>query len=230
MKENQNNLVEMTKDARDCINSAHMRNGVRMIDPSTAYIEDTVEIEAGVVIYPNVILEGNCKIGADAIIGANSHLKNTVVGAGAHVRQSVAIDATIGEKTEVGPYAYLRPNASIGNECKVGSFVEVKNSNISDKTSVAHLAYIGDADVGRGVNIGCGVITANYDGKRKHRTTIGDHVFVGSNSNLVAPVKLGDGAFVAAGSTITEDLPSCALGIARARQVQKLNWVKPETP
>ena len=228
MKDNQVNLVEITKNMRERRNSAHIQNGVRMIDPSTVYIEETVEIEADVIIYPNVILEGNCKISAGAVIGANSHLKNTVVGAGAHVRQSVTIDAKIGAKTEVGPYAYLRPNAVIGSECKIGSFVEVKNSNINDDTSVAHLAYIGDADVGREVNIGCGVITANYDGKNKHRTVIGDHVFVGSNANLVAPVKLGDGAFVAAGSTITEDLPSCALGIARARQVQKLNWVKPE--
>jgi len=199
-----------------------------MIDPATTYIEDTVLIAPGVIIYPNVILEGCCEIDEGAIIGANSHLKNTVVGKGAHVSQSVAVDARIGANTVIGPFAYLRPNADIGEKCKVGSFVEVKNSKISDETSVAHLAYIGDADVGRKVNVGCGVITANYDGKNKHRTTIGDYVFVGSNSNLIAPVTVGDGAYIAAGSTITDDLQCNALGIARARQVQKLDWKKPE--
>jgi len=214
------------REMRERINAAHIKNGVRMIDPSTAYIDDTVEIDAGVLIYPNVILEGSCKISADAIVGANCHLKNTIVGERAHIRQSEAIDAEIGADTQVGPFAYLRPNARIGEKCKIGSFVEVKNSNINDGTSVAHLAYVGDADVGRKVNVGCGVITANYDGKSKHRTIIEDHVFVGSNSNLIAPVRLGEGAYVAAGSTITDDLPSCALGIARARQVQKLDWRK----
>ena len=219
-------LAEAVGHMRRRINERHMLNGVRMIDPATVYIDDMVEIEQGTVIYPGVILEGECKIGANVTIGANSHLTNTSVGAFAHIRQSVMSDSNIGAGTTVGPFAYLRPDSIIGEKCKVGSFVEVKNANVAAKSKIPHLSYVGDADVGTGVNIGCGAITANYDGKNKHRTVIGDGVFVGSNVNLVAPVKLGDGAFVAAGSTITKDVPSCALGIARARQEEKLDWNK----
>ena len=265
------------------INEKHISNGVRMIDSSSVYIGEEVEIEEGVLlypgvilegkckigskaiigagsnlkntvigvgvcvrqnvvidadeiteieegatIYPNVIMEGSCKIGAGATIGANSNLTNTTVGSGAYVRQSVLIDAIVGANTDVGPFAYLRPKANIGDKCKVGSFVEVKNSNIGDSSSVAHLAYIGDSDVGSKVNVGCGVITANYDGKNKYRTTIGDNAFIGSNSNLIAPVSIGDDAFVAAGSTITHDVPDGAMGIARERQIVKLGWKSPK--
>jgi len=219
-------LAEAVGHMRVRINDKHMSNGVRMIDPATVYIDDTVEIDAGVIIYPGVILEGICKIATGAVMGANTHLQNTVVGERAHIRQSVLVDAVVGASTEIGPFAYLRPGACVGEKCKIGCFVEVKNSNIANDSKVSHLAYVGDADVGQKVNIGCGVITVNYDGKNKHRTIIEDHAFVGSNANLVAPVKLGEGSFVAAGSTITKDLPSCALGIARARQEEKLNWVK----
>jgi len=213
---------------RNATNEKHMANGVYIIDPANVYIDEAAEIAAGVVIYPGVMLEGNCKIGEGAIIGANSNLTNTVVGAGAHIRQSVLIDAAVGPNTEIGPFAYLRPKANIGEKCKVGSFVEVKNSNINDGSSVAHLAYVGDSDVGRKVNVGCGVITANYDGKNKCRTTIGDNAFIGSNSNLIAPVTIGENAFVAAGSTITDDVPSGAMAIARERQTVKPDWKSPK--
>ena len=225
-KNTQAELAEAARHMRHRINTKHMLNGVRMIDPSTAYIDDTVEIEAGVVIYPNVILEGNCKISAGAYIGANSHLKNANIGAGAEIQQSVIMNSTVGAGTTVGPFAYLREDAQIGEACRIGNFVEIKKSNIGDGTKAAHLAYIGDADVGKNVNYSCGAITANYDGEKKHRTVIGDDAFIGSNSNLIAPVKIGEGALVAAGSTITDDLQSGSLGIARARQVEKLGRAK----
>jgi len=221
-------LAEAVGHMRDRINKKHMLNGVRMIDPSTVYIDDTVEIAQGAVIYPNVILEGNCKIGAGAIIGANSHIKDSKIEENAHIRHSILDNAVVGANTNVGPFAYLRPGAVIGAGCRIGNFVEVKNSNIGNKTNMAHLAYIGDADVGSGVNYSCGAITANYDGEKKHRTVIGDGAFIGCNSNLVAPITIGEGAFIAAGSTITKDIEEGALGIARPQQVQKANWKKPK--
>jgi len=219
-------LAEAVSLMQDRINERHMLGGVRMIDPRSVYIDDVVEIEAGVVIYPGVILEGNCKIGKDVIVGANSHLRNANISDNVCIMQSMIFDSIVGAGTQVGPFAYLRMNANIGDACRIGNFVEIKNSNIGDGTKAAHLAYIGDADIGRSVNYSCGAITANYDGKKKHRTTIGDGAFVGCNSNLVAPVTIGAGVMVAAGSTITADLQEKSLGIARARQVEKLNWVK----
>jgi len=219
-------LAEAVGFMRDRINKNHMLKGVRMIDPSTVYIDDSVEIAQDVVIYPNVILEGACKIGTGAIIGANSQVKDSIIKENAHIKHSVLDNAEVGANTNVGPFAYLRPGTVIGADCRIGNFVEVKNSKIGDKTAMAHLAYIGDADVGSGVNYSCGAITANYDGEKKHRTIIGDGAFIGCNSNLVAPVTIGEEAFIAAGSTITKDIEEGALGIARCQQVQKPNWKK----
>ncbi|MDR0272955.1 MAG: bifunctional UDP-N-acetylglucosamine diphosphorylase/glucosamine-1-phosphate N-acetyltransferase GlmU [Clostridiales bacterium] len=218
-------LAEAVGHMRARINARHMMNGVRMVDPASVFIDDSVKISRGAVIYPGVILEGFCEIKENAVI-VNSHLKDTIVRANASVRNSIADGAVVGAGTNVGPFAYLRPGALIGERCRIGNFVEVKNATIGDGTAMAHLAYIGDADVGCGVNFSCGAITANYDGKEKHRTTIGDGAFIGSNSNLVAPVNIGENAVVAAGSTITDDVPSCALGIARERQIVKLNRYK----
>jgi len=217
-------LAEAVVHMRKRVNDRHMSAGVRMIDPSTVFIDEGVKISSDVVLYPGVILEGTCEIESGAIIGPNTHMRNTIVGADAHVRQSVTDDAKIGAGSGVGPFAYLRNGAVIGAECRIGNFVEVKNSNLGDGAKAAHLAYIGDADVGSGVNYSCGAITVNYDGKHKHRTTIEDGAFIGCNVNLIAPVTIGANACVAAGSTITHDLPGDALGIARARQVEKLNW------
>jgi len=219
-------LAEAATHMRNRINLRHMENGVRMLDPATTYIDDTVEIAPNVVLYPGCILEGACKIEESATIGPYTHMCNTTVGKTSTVRQSVLTSATIGENTTVGPFAYLRPKAVVGNNCRIGNFVEIKNANIGDSTSMAHLAYIGDADVGKGVNYGCGAITVNYDGKDKHRTTIADGAFIGSNANLVAPVEIGEKALVAAGSTITNTLPEYSLGIARCRQENKVDWVK----
>ena len=137
---------------------------------------------------------------------------------------SVIIESEVGAGTNVGPFAYIRPNCTVGSDVKVGDFVELKNSTIGDGTKISHLTYIGDSDVGKGVNFGCGTVTVNYDGKKKYRTTIGDNCFIGCNTNLVSPVNVGDGAYIAAGSTITEDIPEDNLSIARARQVNKDGW------
>jgi len=222
----QTQLSEAVTHMRKRINEGHMAQGVRMIDPATVFIDSTVKLAPEVVIYPNVILEGKCEVETGAVIGPNTHMTSTIVGEGTHVRQSVTNNAKIGKDTEVGPFAYLRPDTVIGNACRVGNFVEVKKATLGDGTKMAHLSYVGDAEVGSGVNIGCGAITVNYDGKNKHRTIINDGAFIGSNVNLVAPVEIGHGATVAAGSTITESIPSDSLGIARERQTTKPNWKK----
>ena len=211
---------------REEINSRHMENGVLIIDPAATYIDGTVEIGAKTVIYPGCILEGACKIGEGAVIGPYSHMRDTLVGNNSTVRNSVTVEAVIGDNTDVGPFAYLRPEAVVGDGCRIGNFVEIKKATLGDGSKMAHLAYIGDAEVGRNVNISCGVITANYDGKKKHLTVIEDDAFIGCNSNLVAPVKVGKGAFVAAGSTIDKDLPEYSLGIARERQITKEDWAR----
>ena len=216
----------MTALEREQINLRHMENGVWMMDPATTYIDDTVEIGADTVLYPGCILEGACVIGRGAVIGPYSHLKDTVVGDKSTVRNSVTDGAKIGANTDVGPFAYLRPEAVVGDGCRIGNFVEIKKATLGDGSKMAHLAYIGDADVGKNVNISCGVITANYDGKKKHRTVIADDAFIGCNSNLVAPVEVGKGAYVAAGSTINKDLPEYCLGIARERQTVKEDWAR----
>jgi len=217
-------LAEAVKHIQKRTNDFHMENGVRMPDPATVYIDGGVTIAEDVVILPGVILEGSCTLETGVVIGPYSHLKDTVVKENASVRQSVADSAVIGANTSVGPFAYLRPGTIIGDGCRIGNFVEVKNSTIGNNVSMAHLAYIGDADVGSDVNFSCGAITCNYDGEKKHRTIIKDGAFIGSNVNLVAPVTVGESAFTAAGSTITKDVPPCALGIERNKQVNREGW------
>jgi len=219
-------LAAAAAEMKRRINLMHMDNGVSIIDPSNTYIGPDAVIGEDSDIYPGVIIEGSCVIGNGCIIGPNSRLVNTKVGDGSLVEYSVALDSEIGGKTKVGPYAYLRPNSKIGNKCKIGDFVEVKNSIIGDNTKASHLTYIGDSDVGDNVNFGCGTITTNYDGRNKYRTVIKDSVFIGCNTNLIAPVTIEDGAYIAAGSTITKDVPKEALGIARAYQVNKEDWNK----
>lgn len=206
-----------------------MRDGARILNPETVRADSDVIVGADTVIYPNTILEGKCVIGEDCVIGPNTRLVNTVVGDATEVQSSVAIDSRIGRNTAVGPFAYLRPNSNVGNDVKVGDFVEVKNSNVGNGTKIAHLTYVGDADVGKRVNFGCGTVIVNYDGINKHRTIIEDDCFIGCNSNLVSPVTLHKGAYTAAGSTITDEVPKDALAIARARQVVKENWAKGKT-
>ena len=207
------------------INEKHMRNGVTIISPASTYISSEAIIGSDTIIKPGTIIEGQTVIGEDCVIGPNSHIVNTTIGDRTTIHSSVLLDSTVGNDTAVGPFAHLRPESSLGDKVKIGNFVEVKKSSLGNNSKVSHLSYIGDAEVGQNVNIGCGTITVNYDGKNKFKTIIEDEVFVGCNSNLVAPVTLKEGSYVAAGSTITKEVPSEALAIARARQENKLNYV-----
>lgn len=206
------------------INEYHMRNGVTMRNPESVYIEDGVEIGNDTEICQNVTIKSGTKIGSDCVIGSGSMLDRAVIHDGVDVLSSVILESEVDEGTHVGPFAYIRPNCHVGKEVKVGDFVELKNSNIDDGTKISHLTYIGDSDVGKRVNFGCGTVTCNYDGKKKYRTTIGDDCFVGCNTNFVSPINVDDGVYIAAGSTITEDIPENSLSIARARQVNKEGW------
>lgn len=217
------------EEKRKIINERHMKNGVTIIDPKVTYIDENVEIGEGTVIYPGNILEGNTKIGINCILGQNNRIVDSIIDDGADVMSSVLIESKVGEGTHVGPFAYLRPNSNVGKNARIGDFVELKNSNIGDGTKVSHLTYVGDSDVGSEVNFGCGTVTVNYDGINKHRTTIGNKVFIGCNTNLVSPVNLGDGAYTAAGTTVTEDVPENALVIGRVRQEVKEGWAKGKT-
>ena len=219
---------ELAELRRVC-NEKHMRNGVVIIDPLVTYIDESVEIGEGTVIYPGNILEGKTVIGKNCVLGPNNRITDSTILDEADVTNSVLIESKVGSKTHVGPFAYLRPNSVVGNNARIGDFVELKNSNIGDGTKVSHLTYVGDSDVGSEVNFGCGTVTVNYDGKNKYRTTIGDKVFIGCNTNLVAPVKLGDGAYTAAGTTITKDVPENSLAIGRVRQEVKEGWAKGKT-
>jgi bifunctional UDP-N-acetylglucosamine pyrophosphorylase / glucosamine-1-phosphate N-acetyltransferase len=203
------------------INEQLMRDGVTLIDPESTYISSDTIIGMDTVIYPGTIMYGRNVIGNNCIIGPNSELRNVQVGDRVEIKHSVITDSIIGNNTGVGPFAHLRNKAHIGDDVRIGNFVEIKNSVFGDTSKAAHLSYIGDAQVGENVNFGCGSITVNYNGKEKSQTIIGDNTFVGCNSNLIAPVTIGNDAYVAAGSTITDNIPDDAFGIARARQVTK---------
>ncbi|MFA7636981.1 MAG: bifunctional UDP-N-acetylglucosamine diphosphorylase/glucosamine-1-phosphate N-acetyltransferase GlmU [Monoglobales bacterium] len=211
---------------RNKINHRLMLSGVTLIDPSTTYIGTDVTIEPDCVIYPNTIIKGHSHISSGCIIGPSSMIDSSEIASGCEVLFSTVLSSKIGSDVHIGPFAYIRPGCSVGNSVKVGDFVELKNSNIGRGTKISHLTYVGDSDVGENVNFGCGTVTVNYDSKNKHRTTIGDNAFIGCNSNLVAPVNIARGAYTAAGSTITEDVPEDSLAVARARQVNKSGWVK----
>jgi len=219
-------LFEATTIMRRRINYLLMESGVTMIDANQVYIGKDVEIDNDVTILPGTIIEGKSKIGIGSVIGPNAKIINSCIGDNSVIDQSTVLNSNIGNYTSVGPFAYVRPNCEIGNHIKVGDFVEIKNSTIKDHTKISHLTYIGDADVGEHVNFGCGTVVVNYDGVNKYRSTIGDHAFIGCNTNLVSPVIVEKNAYTAAGSTITNDVPENALAVARARQVNKLEWVK----
>lgn len=218
-------LAECAGIMRDRINYEHMLNGVSIIDPTTTWIDADVEIEADVIIYPSTYIGGQSKIKSNAVIGPRSSLSSCSVGVGASVIESNCTDSKIGKGVKVGPYTYLRKGSVLEGESKAGAFVEIKNSTIGEGSKVAHLSYVGDALIGEDSNIGAGTIFVNYDGETKHKTKIGNHVRIGSDTMLVAPVEVGDGAYTAAGSLINEDVPAGAIGIGRARQVNILGWV-----
>lgn len=214
-------LAEAQAIMQKHINEKLMAAGVTMIDPQTAYIDADVKIGRDTVIMPNTVLRGATQIGEQCIIGPNSEVIDCQVGNEVVFRHSVAVKASLADKVTVGPFAHLRPETVLHSGVKVGDFVEIKKSDVGENTKIAHLAYVGDAQIGRKANLGAGTIIVNYDGRKKHLTIIGDEAFVGCSSNLVAPVTIGDGAFVAAGSTITKDVPAGALSLARAYQVNK---------
>ncbi|GFN33755.1 bifunctional UDP-N-acetylglucosamine diphosphorylase/glucosamine-1-phosphate N-acetyltransferase GlmU [Paenibacillus xylaniclasticus] len=217
-------LAEAEQLMRARIVRQHQVNGVTVIDPSTTYIEADVVIGADTIIHPGTVLRRGTVIGEDCEIGPQADLTNVKVGNGVSVKYSVAVDAEIGNSSTVGPFAYLRPGSKLGEHCKIGDFVELKNASLGDGSKVSHLSYVGDAVVGKDVNIGCGAITVNYDGVNKSITEIGDNAFIGSNVNLIAPVKVGDGAYIVAGSTITKDVDANDMAIARVRQENKAGY------
>ncbi len=219
-------LVAAEQAMRARINVGHLLNGVTMIDPNSTYIEKYVQIGADTVIYPGTILKGQTVIGEDCVLGPNSEITDCQIADDVQIRQSVLTQSTVGSHTTIGPFAYLRPGTSLGEHVKIGDFVELKNATLDDHSKVSHLSYVGDARVGKNVNIGCGAITVNYDGYSKHLTEIDDDAFIGSNVNLIAPVKVGKGAYVVAGSTITHEVSENDLAIAREKQINKPGYAE----
>ena len=218
-------LAYVTRIMQQRINEYHMLNGVSIVQPESVFIAPDVTIGSDTVIYPNCYVEGITKIGELNTIGPNTKIVDSVIGEENIIEQSTVLDSKIGSNTTVGPFAYIRPNSSIGDSCKIGDFVEIKNSTLNHHTKVSHLTYIGDADVGTEVNFGCGTVVVNYDGVKKHRSTIEDRAFIGCNTNLVSPVVVHEGAYTAAGSTITKDVPKDSLAIARTKQTNLEEWV-----
>ena len=199
-----------------------------IITDRNVQIDRTVEIEAGAVILPGCILRGNTKIAAGCVIGPNTVIENSEIGAGSTINASQIYGSKIGEKNNIGPFTHVRVDTVTDYGVHLGAYVETKNSNLARGNTVSHLTYIGDSDVGKYCNFGCGTVTSNYDGSAKHRTTIGDYCFIGCNTNLIAPVTIGDGAYTAAGSTITTDVPAGDMGIARERQTNIEGYAKPK--
>ena len=221
-----NGLNSMQYIARARILRDLLRDGVDIMDPNNTYIDPRVRVGGGTMILPGTILRGRSVIGRNCEIGPNAVVNGCIVGDGTVVNASQINESTVGSNTHIGPFAYVRPGCTIGDDIKVGDFVEVKNSTLGNGTKISHLTYVGDSDVGEQVNFGCGTVTVNFDGKDKYRCTIGSHVFLGCNTNLVAPVRVGDGAYTAAGSTITEDVPDGDLGIGRTRQTNLSGWAE----
>ena len=217
-------LAKAQKWLKQHVNKKHMMNGVTLIDPDNTYIDTEVSIGVDSVIYPNVHLEGNTVIGNNVTIFPNSYLRNAVIEDGAVIDSSKVVESKVGANSTVGPMSHLRNNTVVASNCRIGNFVEFKNTNFGEGSKCAHLTYVGDSDVGKGVNFGCGVVTVNYDGKNKFRTTIKDGAFIGSNCNLIAPVTIGENALLAAGSTITSSVEDGDMGIARSRQSIKKGY------
>lgn len=218
-------LAQAQKVMFERILNKQMAQGVTIIDPKSTYISMDAMIGRDTIIYPGTTIEGKTEIGEDCVIGPNTRIIESTIGSGVKAQYSVITESKVSDNVNIGPFAYLRPNSSIGSGVKIGDFVEIKNSTIGNNTKVPHLTYVGDADIGSGCNLGCGTILVNYDGVKKHRSLIEDNVFVGCNSNLVSPVAIRSNSYIAAGSTITDEVPENSLAIARSRQVNKKDWV-----
>lgn len=218
-------LAALRRVLNDRLLDGWMRAGVTVVDPATTWVETEVTLEPDVVLLPGVSLEGATSIGAGARVGPDTTVRDSVVGEGATVVRSHLVGAQVGPGAEVGPYAYLRPGAVLGQDAKIGTFVEVKGSTVGRGSKVPHLTYVGDADIGEGSNIGAASVFVNYDGVSKHRSVVGDHCRTGSDTMFIAPVRIGDGAYTAAGSVITQDVPPGAMAVARAKQRNVEGWV-----
>lgn len=200
--------------------------GVRVMDPESAYVGPSVTVGEGATLLPGAILYGKTRIGRDCVIGPNTMIRDCTLGDAVTVNASQLNESIVEDEVIIGPFAYIRPHCLLRRGAKIGDFVELKNSTVGEGTKINHLTYVGDTDAGAHINFGCGTVTVNYDGAQKFRTTIGDGAFIGCNTNLVAPVSIGEGAYTAAGSTITEDVPPQSLAIARSRQELKKDWAK----
>ncbi len=223
-------LAESAAMLRDRINDQWMRAGVTIIDPTTTWIDSTVVLSSDVTLHPGTALLGSTKVATGAVIGPRSTLTDCEVKEGASVLESIATQTIIGEGATVGPFTYLRAGTQLGDSTKAGAFVEMKNAVVGTGSKVPHLSYVGDATIGEGSNIGAATVFVNYDGVEKHHTTVGDQVRIGSDTMLVAPVSIGDGAYTAAGSVITEDVPAGAIGVGRAKQRNVIGWVLRKRP
>ncbi|MGT2828311.1 bifunctional UDP-N-acetylglucosamine diphosphorylase/glucosamine-1-phosphate N-acetyltransferase GlmU [Streptococcus hillyeri] len=208
------------------INKAHMVNGVSFQNPEATYIEVDVDIAPDVQIEANVTLKGQTRIGAESVLTNGTYIVDSIIGQGTVITNSMIENSTVADGVTVGPYAHIRPGSSLAKDVHIGNFVEVKGSSIGENSKAGHLTYIGNAEVGKDVNFGAGTITVNYDGKGKYKTVIGDNVFIGSNSTLIAPLEVGDRALTAAGSTITKKVPADSVAIGRARQENKDGYAK----
>ncbi|HEY3481559.1 MAG TPA: bifunctional UDP-N-acetylglucosamine diphosphorylase/glucosamine-1-phosphate N-acetyltransferase GlmU, partial [Streptomyces sp.] len=228
-----NNRVQLAEARRvlnDRLLTQAMLDGATIVDPATTWVDVTVTFEPDAVVHPNTQLLGATSVAAGAEVGPSCTLTDTVVGAGARVSHTVADQAEVGEEASVGPYAYLRPGARLGRKAKAGTYVEMKNASIGEGTKVPHLSYVGDATIGDYTNIGAASVFVNYDGEAKHHTTIGSYCKTGSDNMFVAPVTVGDGAYTAAGSVITKDVPSGSLAVARGQQRNIEGWVARKRP
>ena len=218
-------LAESAALLRDLINEDLMKSGVTIVDPLTTWVDSTAQVASDVTLLPGTWIAGKTTVASGAVIGPRSTLTDCIVKEGAAVLESIATETIIGEGATVGPFTYLRAGTQLGDSTKAGAFVEMKNAVVGTGSKVPHLSYVGDATIGEGSNIGAATIFVNYDGVEKHHTTVGDHVRIGSDTMLVAPVSIGDGAYMAAGSVITEDVPAGAMSVCRAKQRNVLDWV-----
>jgi len=223
-----NDRVQLAESAallRDRINEDLMREGVTIVDPLSTWVDATATVESDVILMPGTAITGKTTVATGAVIGPRTTLHDCTVARGARVLESQCTDSIIGESVNVGPYTFLRPGTKLLKGSKAGAYVEIKNATLGEGSKVPHLSYVGDAVIGEGSNIGAATIFVNYDGVEKHYTVVGDHVRIGSDSMLVAPVTIGDGAYTAAGSVITEDVPPGAMGVGRAKQRNVIGWV-----
>jgi bifunctional UDP-N-acetylglucosamine pyrophosphorylase/glucosamine-1-phosphate N-acetyltransferase len=236
-------ILDKEREERIARNLAFAEGGVKFADIETAYIDADTKIGAGAEIGPCVTISSGSEIGGGCVIGQgcvisgsrvgegarveqNSRVIDSIIGEGAAVLMSVLTQCAVGAGSTVGPFAYLRPDADVGRNVKIGDFVEIKNSRIGDGTKVSHLTYVGDSDLGENINLGCGVVFVNYDGREKHRSVVGDRAFIGCNVNIVSPVNVGENAYIAAGTTVTTDVPAGSLSVGRARTKNIPGWVE----